>query len=155
MSDSNGAVVIREAVPDDLPAITSMAQALAISVGDPEPLLRHEQLSQLIFGPRPVSQCLVAVLNDGHAVAYATWSPYFEPHTSTLAMRVSDIYVTPGIRGAGIGTALFSALKRRAGSEAYNRIIWDVWVENENARRFFKSQGATMFVDVVQMYVSV
>ena len=60
---------------------------------------------------------------------------------ATKCIYIGQISVRPGHRRKGVATKLIEAVKSLAASEKIDTITLDTWAFNEDARRFFESQG--------------
>lgn len=54
---------------------------------------------------------------------------------------VENLYVVPGYRGEGIGSALLTAAEGRLAAENVDVVSLDVMAPNEDARRFYRAHG--------------
>ncbi len=54
---------------------------------------------------------------------------------------VENIYVDPGYRGQGIGSALLDAAETRLRARGVDRIVLEAMAANERARRFYRERG--------------
>ncbi|HEV7323086.1 MAG TPA: GNAT family N-acetyltransferase [Ensifer sp.] len=93
------------------------------------------------LGDNPRFGVLVAVVGDrviGIAVHYVIpWTYDLKP---TLVLK--ELFVDETARSSGAGAALIDALKRHAVAIGAPRIEWSVLASNENAKRFYRRQGA-------------
>src|SRR6266536_5714069 len=60
---------------------------------------------------------------------------------------LEDLYVTPRLRGAGLGRALLAELARICVRQGYGRLDWWVLDWNSAARGFYESLGAVAMED--------
>ena len=75
----------------------------------------------------------------------AGFALYFTSYSTWLAhhgIRLEDLYVTPHLRGHGIGKALLRELARIAVAEGCDRLEWDVLTWNEPAIAVYRRIGA-------------
>lgn len=75
----------------------------------------------------------------GFALFFTSYSTWLGHH----GIRLEDLYVTPALRGKGIGKALLAHLARVALDEGCGRLEWDVLTWNEPAIRVYERIGAT------------
>lgn len=70
---------------------------------------------------------------------------YFVTYTYDLApeLVLKEFYVRPEWRSAGLGQALFAALRTIAQANGCRRIKWLVLKNNERAKRFYQRLGAS------------
>ena len=76
----------------------------------------------------------------GFALYFASYSTWVGHH----GIRLEDVFVSPTLRGHGIGKALLAALARVALDEGCSRLEWDVLTWNEPALSFYARIGATV-----------
>jgi GNAT superfamily N-acetyltransferase len=99
-------VPLREATPDDLPAIGALIRALAeYERLTDEVVWTDEQLRESLFGPDAVPRVLLAEVDDavaGMAVWYRTYSSFL----ARPGIWLEDLFVRPEYRGRGLGRAL-------------------------------------------------
>ena len=74
----------------------------------------------------------------GFALYFTSYSTWVGHH----GIRLEDLYVTPALRGHGIGKALLRELARITVSEGCARLEWDVLTWNEPAINVYKRIGA-------------
>lgn len=79
----------------------------------------------------------------GFAMFFNTYSTWAGHH----GLRLEDFYVTPSLRGRGIGKALLAQVCRIAIEEGCPRMDWDVLEWNEPAIAVYEKLGATMMRD--------
>lgn len=93
------------------------------------------------LGENPRFGVLVADLSGriiGIAVHYIIpWTYDLKP---TLVLK--ELFVDETARSSGAGAALIDALKRHAAAIGAPRINWTVLATNENAKRFYRREGA-------------
>ncbi len=153
---------IRPATPTDVPTILRFIRELA----DFERALDQVQATEadllrdgfslapdghtpLDPAPRPRFRALIA---DWHETPASPAQPaglalFFESYSTWVGhhgIRLEDIYVTPALRGHGIGRALLTALAGIAVDEGCTRLEWDVLTWNEPALSFYARIGAAM-----------
>jgi GNAT superfamily N-acetyltransferase len=136
---------LRAALPRDTGAIVGLIRELAeferlthLLEVTPETLAPH------LFGPRPVAECWVAELPDGHIAAFALAFTNFSTFLARPGLYLEDLYVQPAQRGAGIGQALLRHLGEIARERGCGRFEWSVLDWNENAIRLYEKMGATV-----------
>jgi len=135
-------ILIRPAVPDDVPLILQLIRDLAEyeklshEVSATEALL-HEYL----FGPRRVAESLIAEL-DNQPVGFALFFHNFSTFLGRPGIYVEDIFVRPASRGRGVGRELLRHIARLAVERNCGRLEWSVLDWNEPAIGFYRKLGA-------------
>ncbi len=145
---------IRPAAPADVPAILRFIRELAAYEREPDQAVATEaDLLRDGFGldpagralePRPPVrfQALIAEW-EGSPAGFALYFNSYSTWVGHHGIRLEDLYVTPALRGRGIGKALLSALARIAVEEGCRRLEWDVLTWNEPAIAVYRRLGAT------------
>ena len=132
-------VPLRDATPDDLPAIADLIRALAEyeRLAD-EVVWTDEQLRESLFGPDAVPRVLLAEVDDAVA-GMAIWFPTYSSFLARPGIWLEDLFVRPEHRGRGLGRALLDHLFERAGD---GRLEWAVLDWNTPSIEFYDSLGA-------------
>ncbi len=103
-------LTIRLATPADVPTILTFIRELADYEREPDAVLTTEaDLLRDGWGPTPRFTALIADYNGtpaGFALYFTTYSTWRGHH----GIRLEDLYVTPPLRGHGIGKALLARL---------------------------------------------
>ena len=135
---------IRPATPDDVPTILRFIRELALYEREPDAVVATEaDLLRDGWGPSPRFTALIADYDGtpaGFALYFASYSTWLGHH----GIRLEDLYVTPAMRGHGIGKALLARLARIALDEGCRRLEWDVLNWNEPAIAVYRRIGATI-----------
>ena len=138
---------IRPATPEDVPVILRFIRELALYEREAHAVLATEaDLLRDGFGPTPRFRCVIAevdVLPVGFALFFTTYSTWRGHH----GIRLEDLYVTPTMRGQGVGKALLAHLARIAVAEGCPRLEWDVLEWNAPAIGFYERMGARMLTE--------
>jgi GNAT superfamily N-acetyltransferase len=134
--------MIRPARPQDVPAIHRLIRELA----DYEKSLdqvtaTQEDLHRSLFADQPAVFAHVAE-QDGTVVGFALWFLNYSTWLGEHGIYLEDLYVTPAVRGSGLGRALLAELARICVQRGYTRLEWLVLDWNEPARGFYRSLGA-------------
>ena len=111
MTERRAQVSIRPAVPEDGPAILAMLTALASFEGAAHaPRLDAAALARDVFVPAPKLNILIGEKAVGNKFKQiAGFISYFENYSSwegKTGIHIGDLWVSPAIRGQGIGSAL-------------------------------------------------
>jgi GNAT superfamily N-acetyltransferase len=134
--------VIREARPEDVPAVVGLVHELAEYERSAELCtLTEDQLHAAVFGPEPVVRCHVAEV-AGEVVGCAIWFLNFSTWRGVAGIYLEDLFVRPSHRGSGLGRALLAALAAVCAERGYARLEWQVLDWNEPSIGFYRSLGA-------------
>ena len=140
-------VTVRDAVRADAPLILKFIEDLA----DYEKL-RHEavatvaDLERELFGDNPKVFCQIAEA-DGQAAGFALWFYTFSTFVGRHGIWLEDLFVSPEMRGRGIGKALLVDLAQRCVREQLGRFEWAVLDWNQPSIDFYAGQGAVFMDD--------
>jgi len=145
--DSAIAFRILPAMPQDVPKVLAMIEALAEYEN-----LRHvcvateAGLQAALFGPWPAAEVLVGW--EGRApIAFALFFHNFSTFLGRKGLYLEDLFVQPAYRGRGYGRALLTRLARIALERDCGRFEWAVLDWNTAAIGFYESLGATLLPD--------
>ena len=133
---------LREAGPEDVPAIVGLIHDLAEYERAPaechaDPSLLREHL----FGPKPFVEAIVAERDDG-VCGFALFFHNYSTWLTRPGLYLEDLFVRPEARGLGIGKALLVRLAGIAVERGCGRMEWSVLTWNEPAIGFYRSLGA-------------
>lgn len=135
---------IRPATPADVPLILEFIRALAEYERLPHEVEATEpRLLATLFpqGETPVAHCVLA-FSDGRPAGFAI---YFFNYSTWLAkpgLYLEDLFVSPALRGRGIGKALLLHLAKIANERGCGRMEWSVLDWNQPAIDFYEKLGA-------------
>lgn len=101
----------------------------------------EESLREALFGERSYVEALMAFYNDA-PVGYAFFFPNFASFRGQRGMYLEDLYVSPEVRGKGVGLALIKRVAQIAKERGCVRMDFLVLDWNENAIRFYETLGA-------------
>jgi GNAT superfamily N-acetyltransferase len=139
MSD---AITIRDARRDDVPLILRFIRELAdYERLTHEVVATEDALAATLFGAQPGAEVLIARLDDAPA-GFALFFPNYSTFLARPGIYLEDLYVTPSLRGRGVGLALLAAVARRAVERGCGRLEWSVLDWNEPALGFYRKLGA-------------
>jgi GNAT superfamily N-acetyltransferase len=147
MTAGPAAVVVRAALPADVPTILRFVRDLA----------RYEQLEHQLdldggrlhdhlFGASPACGALLAELPTG-PVGFALYFATYSTFRMRPCLHLEDLFVVPEHRGAGIGLALLRAVAAVAVARGCPRLDWQVLDWNAPAIGFYQKQGARLLAD--------
>src|ERR1700722_17590703 len=152
-------MTIRPATPADVPQILTFIRELALYEREPDAVLATEaDLLRDGFGLTKVFNCLIAEWTEPTAEATtdptaelvtipAGFALYFHNYSTWRGhsgIHLEDLFVTPSLRGKGIGKALISRVAAIAVEEGCPRLQWDVLEWNTPAIGFYEKIGARM-----------
>jgi GNAT superfamily N-acetyltransferase len=134
--------MIRRALPGDVPAIYRLIRDLAeYERSLPEVTGTEDDLRRALFGPDPAIFAHVAE-HEGQVAGFALWFLNYSTWLGRHGLYLEDLYVTPDLRGHGLGKALLAELAAVCVAQGYGRLEWWVLDWNEPARGFYRSLGA-------------
>jgi len=134
--------VIRRARPEDVPQIYALIRELAeYERSLAEVVATQDQVTSSLFGPEPAVFAHVAE-HEGSVVGFALWFLSYSTWLGTHGIYLEDLYVTPAMRGSGLGRALLAELAVVCVEQGYGRLQWWVLDWNSAAIGFYRSLGA-------------
>lgn len=145
-------ISIDKAVKEDMPAVLSLINELAIYEKEPDAVhITAQTLQEHGFGETPLFTCFVARANDaivGAAICYYRFSTW-----EGKSLHLEDLIVTESHRGKGVGKKLYDRVMLFGEENGVNRIEWVVLDWNEDAIGFYEKSGAQFLKDwyLVQM----
>ncbi len=143
-----GGWVVREAEPDDVPAIDALIRQLAVSQGHPEAVTAAPyDLQAALFGEGATTHCFVAAPIDpdgesGPVGGIALWFVIYSTWVGRHGIWLEDLVVDEAARGHGVGQALMQRLAQECLRRGYARLDWTVLTDNEGGQRFYDRLGA-------------
>ena len=135
-------LTVREAKSADVPAIALLIREFA----EFEKLtewceVTETDLHEAIFGQQNFVQALVAMA-DNRYVGYALYFPVFKSFRGERSIFLEDLYVTPDLRGNGLGFVMLREVAVYAKKQGFARLDWQALKWNEAAINFYKNLGA-------------
>ena len=135
-------LTVREAKPADVPAIGILIREFA----EFEKLTQwcevtENDLREAIFGEQKFVQALVA-MDSNRYVGYALFFPVFKSFRGERSIFLEDLYVTPDLRGNGLGFVMLREVAVCAKKQGFVRLDWQALKWNEAAINFYKNLGA-------------
>ncbi len=139
MSFNINALIIRDALASDMPAVHALVQELALYEKAPEAVITTPAQYVADF-EAGIFRCIVAE-HEGQVVgmmlyyiAYSTWKGRM--------LYLDDFVITDSLRGQGIGQLLYPKLLEKAKEAGCSLMKWQVLDWNEPAIRFYQRIGA-------------
>lgn len=145
-------MLIRKAIPADMPAVLELITELAVFEREPDAVkITVDDLLRDGFSENPLFQCLVAERESqivGIALYYYRYSTW-----KGKTIHLEDLIVRESERGTGAGFALYSEIIAQGKRDGVRRIEWNVLDWNQPAIKFYERTGAKILDDwrVVQM----
>jgi len=140
-------MTIRPATPADVPTILHFIRELATYEREPDAVIATEaDLLRDGFGPTPRFWALIAE-HDGAPAGFALYFTSYSTWRGHHGIRLEDLYVTPSLRGRGIGKALLVRLAQIAVEQGCPRLEWDVLDWNAPAIAVYERLGATILTE--------
>ena len=140
-------LTIRPALPADIPTILNFIRELALYEREPDAVLATE--SDLLrdgWGPTPRFTAVIAD-HDGTPAGFALYFTSYSTWRGHHGIRLEDLYVTPHLRGRGIGKALLAHLARITVEQGCPRLEWDVLEWNAPAIAVYEAVGAKILTE--------
>jgi len=140
-------MTLRPATPADVPAILGFIRELATYERAPDAVVATEaDLLRDGWGPTPRFNALIAEY-DGTLAGFALYFTSYSTWRGHHGIRLEDLYVTPSLRGKGIGKALLIRLAQIAVEQGCPRFEWDVLDWNAPAIAVYESIGAQILTE--------
>jgi GNAT superfamily N-acetyltransferase len=140
-------IKIRPAIPADVPTILRFIRELALYEREPQAVVATEaDLLRDGFGPDPRFRALIADV-DGAPAGFALFFTSYSTWRGHHGIRLEDLYVTPKLRGQGIGKALLARVAQIAVAEGCPRLEWDVLDWNAPAIAVYERLGAHILTE--------
>lgn len=137
---------IRKGTPEDMKAVLSLIQDLAVFEKEPDAVvITEEDLIRDGFGTVPLFHVFVAEEEKnivGIALYYYRYSTW-----KGKTIHLEDLIVKDEMRGRGIGYALYSEVIKQGKKDGVRRIDWHVLDWNTPAVEFYEKSGARVFDD--------
>jgi ribosomal protein S18 acetylase RimI-like enzyme len=81
--------------------------------------------------------CAVVAVDDGRAYGFAHYRSVPDTFTAATEWYLDDLYVEPGHRGSGAGSALIDAVAERAASDGGGKLRWITAADNTTAQSVY------------------
>lgn len=140
-------LTIRWAEEADVATILGFIRELAEYEREPKAVVATEaDLRRDGWGAQPRFRCLIAEW-DSKAAGFALFFTSYSTWRGHHGIRLEDLYVTPALRGKGIGRGLLERLAQLAVEEGCPRLEWDVLEWNTPAIAVYEKIGAQMLTE--------
>jgi GNAT superfamily N-acetyltransferase len=140
-------LTIRPATPTDVPVILRFIRELATYEREPDAVVATEaDLLRDGFSDNPRFWSLIAE-HDGEPAGFALYFTSYSTWRGHHGIRLEDLYVTPALRGQGIGKALLIRLAQIAIEQGCSRLEWDVLDWNTPAIAVYERIGAKILTE--------
>jgi len=141
------ALTIRPATPADVPTILRFIHELADYEREPDAVVATEaDLLRDGWGATPRFTALIADY-EGQPAGFALYFTSYSTWRGHHGIRLEDLYVTPALRGKGIGKALLAKLAQIAVEQGCPRLEWDVLEWNAPAIAVYEAIGARILTE--------
>lgn len=81
--------------------------------------------------------CAVVAVDSGRAFGFAHYRSLPDTFTAAHEWYMDDLYVEPGHRGSGAGSALIDAVAERAASDGGGKLRWITAADNTTAQTVY------------------
>lgn len=140
--DAVPGLVLRPATAADAGLILRFIIELAVYEKEPDAVVTDQDgIAASLFGQGVTARALIAEL-DGEPVGYAVWFASYSTWLGRNGLYLEDLYVTPEMRGRGVGKAILRQLAALAVAQGCGRMEWSVLDWNAPAIAFYESVGA-------------
>ncbi len=95
-------------------------------------------MREAVFGTDAFVQILIAVA-DETMVGYAIFYPIFKSFRGERGIFLEDLYVSPAMRGRGLGLKMLREVARKAKLQGFRRMDWQALKWNKQAIGFYES----------------
>ena len=133
---------IRQATEADVALILRFIRDLAIYEKlEHRVVATEESLRRTLFGTPRFAEVVFACV-DKVEVGFALFFHNYSTFLGQQGIYLEDLFVTPEMRGRGIGKALLAHLARLAKERGCGRLEWAVLKRNTPSIEFYKRLGA-------------
>ena len=152
-------LTLRPATPTDAPTMLGFIRELALYEREPDAVVATEAdllrdgfalaadgITPLAPAPPLRFAAIIAEL-DGRPAGFALYFNTYSTWRGHHGIWLEDLYVTPSLRGQGIGKALLARVARIAVEQGCPRFEWSVLNWNEPAIAVYEKAGATMLTE--------
>jgi GNAT superfamily N-acetyltransferase len=138
---------LRPARREDVPALMRFIEELADYERLSHEVVADEALlERALFGERPAAEAVIARWGGSDA-GFVLFFPTFSTFLARPGLYVEDLFVSPAMRGKGIGKALLRHVAQLAVTRGCGRLEWSVLDWNRPAIEFYERAGARPLSD--------
>lgn len=127
---------IRAALPSDEPAWRRLWRGYCDFYRAQVPPAVTDRTWKRILDPDSAVMCVVAEV-EGEVVGFANCVVHENTWETQPVCYLEDLFVAPGQRGHGVGTALLEWLRNAMRAEGWARLYWMTKADNAQARRVY------------------
>ena len=131
---------IRPATANDVPALVALMTAFYAEADYPLPAGPAARAFHTLLADHRLGGIWLAEV-DGAAVGHAVLTLSFSMEYGGLRGFVDDLYVSPAVRGRGVGLALLGAVRSACAERGVRALHVEVGPENATARRLYARAG--------------
>jgi len=143
----NHSIRLKKATEGDVSLILKFIQELAQYERLSDQCVATERsLRDALFGEKKFAEVVIAYYNDEPA-GFEVFFHNFSTFLARSGLYLEDLYVSPHLRGKGIGKALLVHLAQIARERNCGRLEWAVLDWNEPSIAFYKKLGAVPLDD--------
>ena len=136
-------LTVRNAISEDAALIRALIQELAEFDGEADHVRTTEaDIAHDGFGAGAKFRTFIAEW-DAQAAGFGVFFPYYSTWRGS-GIYLEDLYVRPGFRKRGIGTALLAEVAHAARQEGCTFVRWAVLDWNQPALNLYASLGADL-----------
>lgn len=134
-------VTLTRATSADAARLNAVLRALSQSMGD----AHNATDDQIAVALAPDGTCRALIAErGGQVVGAAMYSPLFSTTRGMAGAYVSDLWVAPELRGAGLGPRLLASVRDAASQDwGAGFLRLGVYADNTRARAFYDRLGFT------------
>jgi len=134
-------IQVRPGLPGDARVFCAMVASLSAEEGVMPPGFTPAIFRRDGFGPDRKFQPLLAEWR-GRPAGIALLTRGYDTQSAVHGVVLEDLYVEPGSRRQGVGTALIRQAVRIARDEGGGWVAWHVRTDNARAQLFYRALGA-------------
>jgi GNAT superfamily N-acetyltransferase len=135
--------IVKDATPDDIPAIVKLAEEMDRFYGDTtveSPEVRARQIAEAIFNDPAPAHAILA-WDDGSLSGFASYSFLWPAVGLTQSLYLKELYIAESARRQGVGKLLMERLYQIAVQHGCSRVEWTTDQSNTDAQQFYAELG--------------